>query len=98
MDSTTVWILLSVGVTVGLAMTVAHVVASRQRVGQGPGGESTGTGEMSPEQWLSLGTVFAGAGVALTLTIGTPMLGMVALGLVYLTIGIRKQRAAETGR
>ncbi len=98
MDSTLVWILISVGAVVGVTMIVALVVASRRRAGQHASGESTPTGEMSPEQWISLGTVFAGAGVALTLTIGPAMLGMVALGLVYLIIGIKKQREAAAGR
>jgi hypothetical protein len=98
MDGTTVWILISVGLVVGVAMTAALVVASRQRAGQRASAESAGTGEMSPEQWISLGTVFAGAGVALTLTIGSAMLGMVALGLVYLIIGIMKKRNAAAGR
>ncbi len=98
MDGTTVWILISAGLVGGVAMTVALIVVSRRRAGQRATAESAGTGEMSPEQWISLGTVFAGAGVALTLTIGSSMLGMVALGFVYLIIGIRKKRNAAAGR
>jgi hypothetical protein len=97
MDSTLVWVFISVGAIAGIALTVALIVANRSRSGAvgSPSGQSDEV--MSPDVWISLGTVFTGAGVALWLTIGPAMLGMFVLGMVYLVIGIRKQREAKAG-
>ena len=96
MESTLVWILISVGVVVGITLTAALLVVNRSRSGADGGGPSTRSEEaMSPEMWISLGTVFAGAGVALWLTVGPAMIGMFALGIIYLAIGITKQREAD---
>ena len=68
-------------ILVGIAL--AAVVVARRRSKRGPLGA-----EMTADQWLTLGIVFAGAGAALTATIGVWMIGMVVLGIVYLGIGI----------
>ena len=47
---------------------------------------------------LTLGIVFAGAGAALTATIGVWMIGMVVLGIVYMGIGIWMKRNDHDGR
>jgi uncharacterized membrane protein len=95
MDSTLVWILISVGVVVGITLIVALIVANRSPSGVGGGPLVESDDGMSPDAWVSLGTVFTGAGVALWLTIGPAMLGMVALGIAYFVIGIMKKRAAD---
>lgn len=88
------WVLvgLVVGlVAVGVALAVA-VVARRRSEGVPLGSE------MTSDQWLTLGIVFAGAGAALTATIGVWMIGMVVLGIVYMGIGIRMKRNHRGGR
>lgn len=95
MDNTLVWILISLGVVVGITLIVALVVANRSPSSAGGGPVVEAGDGMSPETWVSLGTVFTGAGVALWLTVGPPMIGMVALGIVYFVIGITKRRAAD---
>jgi hypothetical protein len=83
------WIV--VGLLVGLVavgvLLVAALIARRR-------GEPTRLGtQMSGDQWLTLGVVFAGAGAALMATLGIWMVGMVAIGVVYMGIGISMKRS-----
>ena len=88
------WIL--IGIVVGLVavgVVLVAVVVARRRSEAGPLGA-----EMTADQWLTLGIVFAGAGAALTATIGVWMIGMVVLGIVYMGIGIWMKRNDRGGQ
>jgi hypothetical protein len=88
------WIL--IGIVVGLVaagVVLAAIVVARRRSAAGRPGA-----EMTADQWLTLGIVFAGAGAALTATIGVWMIGMVVLGIVYMGIGIWVKRNDRDGR
>jgi hypothetical protein len=54
--------------------------------------------EMTGDQWLTLGIVFAGAGAALMAAIGVWMIGMVATGVIYMGIGIWMKRNGHGGQ
>ncbi len=80
------WIVigLAIGlVAVGVAVAVALVAGRR----------GTDRPEMSGDQLFTLGVVFTGTGLALALTINLGMLGMMALGIVYMAMGARMKRA-----
>jgi uncharacterized membrane protein YadS len=49
--------------------------------------------DMSADELLTLGVVFAGAGVALFATIGVAGIGLLAVGLVFMGMGIQRKRA-----
>jgi Ca2+/Na+ antiporter len=48
--------------------------------------------EMRGDQLFTLGVIFTGTGVALTVTIGPAMIGIMALGIVYLVMGTWMRR------
>jgi len=87
MDGGGIWILVGIGVgllaTIGLGVLV---MVRRRKTG------ATAAQEMSGDQWLSMGVVFTGAGIALMLTIGPLMAFMVAIGVIYMAIGLRSKR------
>lgn len=87
MDGGGIWILVGIGVallaTIGLGVLV---MVRRRKTG------ATAAQEMSGDQWLSMGFVFTGAGIALMLTIGAHMAFMVAVGVIYMAIGLRIKR------
>ena len=75
--------LLAVGIAAGVVLTI------RRRSPEQPVGA-----ELTPEQWTALGVVFFGAGVAMWLTLGPAMIGMSAMGLIFMGMGIKEQRAS----
>jgi hypothetical protein len=84
MDAGGIWVL--VGIALGLLATVGVavlVVVRRRKMGATAGEEMTG------DQWLTMGVVFMGAGVALMASIGPHMAFMLAIGVVYMAIGLR---------
>jgi hypothetical protein len=84
MDAGGIWVL--VGITMGLLVTVGLavlVVVRRRKMG------ATAADEMTGDQWLTMGVVFMGAGVALMAAIGPHMAFMLAIGVVYMAIGLR---------
>lgn len=84
MDVGGIWVL--VAIALGLLATIGLgvlVVVRRRKMG------ATVPDEMTGDQWVTLGVVFMGAGVALVATIGLQMLFMVAIGAIYLAIGAR---------
>ena len=87
MDSGGVWILIGIGLgllaTIGLGVLVT---VRRRKTG------ATAAQEMSGDQWLTLGFVFAGAGIALMISIGPHMAFMLAIGVIYMAIGLRIKR------
>lgn len=86
-----VWVL--AGIVVGLVVVgvlLVAVLVARRRPDAAPLGA-----EMTADQWLTLGIVFAGAGAALTATVGVWMVGMVVLGIVYMGIGIWMKRSNQ---
>ncbi len=87
MDGGGAWVL--VGIAVGLLATIGLgvlVVVRRRQTG------ATAAEEMSGDQWLAMGFVFTGAGIALMLTIGPFMAFMVAVGVIYMGVGLRIKR------
>lgn len=77
-----------IAVAVGLT---AVVVVRRRSPGSAP--------EMTGDQLLTLGVIFTGTGVALGLTIGPAMLGIMALGIVYMAMGAwMKRQEGHHGR
>ena len=81
------WVVL--GIIVGLIALVALAVtmwlSSR--------GEERRRTQMSGDELFTLGVVFTGAGVALFVSIGPAMLGMLALGIVFMLIGAQRKRS-----
>lgn len=73
--------LLAVGIAAGVVLTI------RRRSPEQPV-----AAELTPEQWTALGVVFFGAGVAMWLTLGPAMIGMTAMGLIFMGVGIRANR------
>ena len=74
MDSAASWLVLAVGIAVGVLVLAVVILAIVRR--NDPDTSSTMTGD----QWFTLGIVLTGAGVVLTTSVGPGMLGMVALG------------------
>lgn len=70
-----------VAVAVGLT---AVFVARRRAPGSAP--------EMTGDQLFTLGIIFTGTGVALATTIGPEMIGIMALGIVYMVMGAWMKR------
>jgi len=82
-----------IGIVIGLVtvgvLLVAVVIARRR-------GDTTQLGaEVTADQWFTLGVIFAGAGAALTATIGVGMVWMVAMGVIYMGMGIRMKRNGD---
>jgi hypothetical protein len=87
MDIDGIWVL--VGIALGLLITIALgvlVMIRRRKMG------ATTADEMTADQWLTMGFVFTGTGIALVAAIGPPMLFMVAIGVIYMAIGARMKR------
>jgi hypothetical protein len=85
-----------IGLALGLAIVGALLVAvliTRHKYKATPQRAS----EISGDQMLSLGVIFTGAGVALTASLGPPMIVMIALGIIYMVMGSRMKRR-ESGR
>ncbi len=80
------WMVL-VGIIFGVVVAGAVIYAATRRRSD-PEWSNTMTGD----QWLTLGIVFTGAGTALTASVGPAMLGMVALGLIYMAMGVSTKR------
>ena len=80
------WIML--GLIVGLiavaSLAVIIWLASRR--------EHPSRAEMTGEELFTLGVVFTGAGVALSVSVGPAMVGMLAVGIVFMVLGARKRR------
>lgn len=47
---------------------------------------------MSGDQMFTLGVIFTGTGIALSVSIGPHMLGIMALGIIYMGIGAAMKR------
>lgn len=86
------WIVL--GLSVGmLALVTLGVVLWMSNRGDDAGARGTSSREMSGDEMFTLGVVFAGAGVALSVSLGPAMIGMFAIGIVFMVLGIRKKRS-----
>jgi hypothetical protein len=79
------WILISLigGVVVA---GVASVVALRTR------GESPPT-DLKSNEWTALGVVFFSVGLATMPTLGGGMIGLTAVGVIYLLMGVRARNS-----
>lgn len=75
------WIGITIGVIAVLSLIAAVVVRRRS---------SEPIDDVDP--LFSTGTVLAGAGVALALTIGPVMYGMMAIGLIIMAVGAHRTR------
>ena len=82
------WVIISILVALLALVIGAGVVLSLRR--RSP--EETFGSELSADQWTALGVVFFGTGVALWLTVGPAMIGMTAMGLIFMAVGIRVNR------
>lgn len=49
--------------------------------------------DMSADELLTLGVVFAGSGLALFATVGIAGIGLLAVGFVFTGLGIQRRRA-----
>jgi hypothetical protein len=78
-------------VTVGVLLVVVVIARRRDDTSQ------LGA-EMTADQWFTLGVILAGAGAALTATIGVWMIWMVAMGVIYMGVGIRMKRNGDGDR
>lgn len=82
------WVIVSIVVALlAVLIGVGVVLTIRRRSPDEPFGS-----EMSADQWTALGVVFFGTGVALWLTVGPAMIGMTAMGLIFMAVGIRVNR------
>ena len=86
-----VWILIAIGAAAGIILSISLLIKRRRSDGQSAPVDMTG------DQWLALGVVFLGAGVALWISTGPAMLGMVALGIIYIGMGVTKKREEDSG-
>ncbi len=79
----------TIGLVVGLvtAATLTALLVRRRRA------HPDQVLDMSADELLTLGVVFAGAGVALFATIGVAGIGLLAVGLVFMGMGIQRKRA-----
>lgn len=78
------WILFSIGVGF-VAIVIVAVLATRER-------NTQPRSEISGDDLFSLGVVFVGAGVAMSVTLGPIMIWMIALGVIYMGMGTQKKR------
>jgi hypothetical protein len=76
-----VWIAIAMGLVLLAVGVLVTVLLLARRSGD------VGAGTMSPDDLVTLGIVFVGAGVALSVTIGPFMIWMVGLGLAYMAMG-----------
>ena len=81
------WIV--VGLIVGLIAVVALMLVV-WRESRRDEAEAT---EMTGDELFTLGVVFTGAGVSLFVSVGPAMLGMFALGIVFMVLGARRRRS-----
>jgi len=79
------WVLFSIGV-VFVAVVIGAVLVTRDRSASQP------RSEISGDDLFSLGVVFIGAGVAMSVTLGPFMIWMFALGIIYIVMGTQKKR------
>lgn len=81
------WIAFGVGLTLVVVLIVLVVVIGvrRRQPDRSPK-------EMSGDEMFNLGVVFTGAGVALFVSVGPSMIGLLALGLIFMATGARKKR------
>lgn len=79
------WILFSIGVGF-VTVVIAAVLVTRDFSAPQP------RSEISGDDLFSLGVVFAGAGVAMAVTLGPIMIWMIALGIIYMAMGTRRRR------
>ena len=85
------WMLLG-GIVFGVVLAAVVLYAATRR------SDAEWSNNMTGDQWLTLGIVFTGAGTALTASVGPAMLGMVALGLIYMAMGVStKRKESERG-
>lgn len=75
---------LAIGLVAVAVGVIAMVVVGRRTPGSTP--------EMTGDQFLTLGIVFIGAGVALMVAIGPGMIGIMVLGIIYMGMGARMKR------
>jgi len=86
-----VWIVIAIGAAAGIILAIALLIRRRQNEGQSAPVTMTG------DQWFTIGVVFLGAGIALSISTSPGLLGMVALGIIYMVIGVAKKREEESG-
>jgi hypothetical protein len=79
------WVFIAVGIGL-VAVVIAAVLVTRETR------NATSPTEISPEDLFSLGVVFTGAGVAMTATLGSFMVWMIGLGVIYMAMGTQKKR------
>ena len=82
----TMWIV--IGLIIGLIAVVATGVLVYMM--RSDPGESKK--EMTGDEMFMLGVVFTGSGVALFVSVGPAMLGMLALGIIFMATGAKKKR------
>ena len=78
------------GVAVGIALATGFIVRSRN--------PDLTESSMTGDQLFMLGVIFTGAGVALMASIGPEMIGIMALGIIYMGMGARMKRSEEDDR
>ena len=79
----------AIGIGIGLIaglVAIVVVIAFSRRDPKRPQAELAG------DEMFNLGIVFTGAGVALWVSVGPSMIGIFALGLIFMVMGARKKR------
>lgn len=79
-------------IVLGLIVGLIAVVSLGAVIWRASRREHPARTDMTGEELFTLGVVFTGAGVALSISIGPAMIGMLALGLVFMVLGARKRR------
>lgn len=82
------WVI--IGIIVGL-LAILGLFVTMVAVQRRTPDDSVGT-DVTAEQWFGLGVTFIGAGVALLLTLGPAMIGMIGVGAVFVVLGARIRR------
>ncbi|MDJ0792023.1 MAG: hypothetical protein QNJ71_09005 [Acidimicrobiia bacterium] len=80
-------------IVIGLIVGVIAVVALILVVWRASRRDEAEATAMTGDELFTLGVVFTGAGVALFVSIGPAMLGMFALGIVFMVVGAKKRRS-----
>ncbi len=79
------WVAIGIGLVAVLVAIALVILVSRRD----PDRPRT---EMAGDEMFNLGIIFTGAGVALWVSAGPSMIGILALGVIFMLMGARKKR------
>lgn len=83
------WVVIVIGMgLVAVSVALALTLVRRNRGIR----SSSGARQMTGDEWATMGFVYIGAGIALAISLGPQMIFMVAIGTVFLAMGMRLKR------